>query len=465
MKNFAEILNKSFPDGMNPVLVKELRQTLNGRTLAGSFIGLVLISILFCFLDLQISPVGRGTGFSALYVFIYWFMLILPAAGCFSRWYVERGQDCLTPEYTTTLSPFTILNGKLLSVLISSLILFLAGLPAFLFLCGRWDYSVPLFSGLFLLAFAFFLATVMFLCLLCLSQGRRKVSTGSLPGITLLGLLFWFVGFQFLEFFCYPAREGAFDMAIQADVLLFSFAVQCYFWCYARLLPEQANRMVLPRISGLILCLLLVALSGVCRLDSGLVLCYYGTVNVLIASFERLEQTKRSCAELPENPFLRQIVFFFSSGACRGLFYGIVFLAAGILLLFFTDASTGKWGDMSWNGRFAACLDWYNPYVAFCLYLVFYAELLLVLRRWNPRWKPLVLLLIICGFLSLPSMFCLFAGGGEGIFFLFSPLSIAFGEKSLAIPALLCAAILVVIVIQNFSVAFFRKVFAPRKGE
>ncbi|MBP5183048.1 MAG: hypothetical protein J6331_08495, partial [Lentisphaeria bacterium] len=160
MKNFAEILNKSFPDGMNPVLVKELRQTLNGRTLAGSFIGLVLISILFCFLESRSTTSGGVTGFFAIYSLIYWFMLILPAAGCFSRWYVERGQDCLTPEYTTTLSPFTILNGKLSAVLISSLILFLTGLPAFLFLHGRMARVIPLSPELFLLAFAFYLATV-----------------------------------------------------------------------------------------------------------------------------------------------------------------------------------------------------------------------------------------------------------------------------------------------------------------
>ena len=131
-----------------------------------------------------------------VYLFCYWLILLIPALECVSRWHYERGQDCLTPEYTTGLSAFTVLNGKLLAALTSALVLFLIGLPVFSFL---FHSNLPVIDY-FILLLPNYLMTVMLLFLLCLLPQRKKTSPGSLPGLVLIGLLFWIAAFFILFF-------------------------------------------------------------------------------------------------------------------------------------------------------------------------------------------------------------------------------------------------------------------------
>ena len=65
--------------------------------------------------------------------------------------------------------------------------------------------------------------------------------------------------------------------------------------------------MLLPRIAGLILCLLFIPVNGVYSFNTGVLFSVYGIINILAASCERFELTDRirnTLASLPEIDYI-----------------------------------------------------------------------------------------------------------------------------------------------------------------
>ena len=425
MKNIAATLNRQFSDRLNPVWVKEMRQMLNGRALLGSIAALVVVGLLFSYLGACSGIYGNfpeaEVAFT-FYLFCYWVILLIPVLECVSRWHYERGQDCLTPEYTTGLSAFTILNGKLLAALTSTLILLLIGLPVFCFL---FHSKLPVIDY-FILFLTDYLMTVMLLFLLCLLPQRKKTSPGSLPGLVLIGLRVWVADYVLLASLFSTSRLEPDRVSFLFHVVSLSlaFAVQCYFWCHARLLPARANRMLLPRIAGLIICLLLIPANGLYSFNTGVLFSVYGIINILAASCERFGLTDRCRAELPKKTIPCLIVLFFSSGAYSGLIYGMVFLAAG---------AVWKWQETV-------------TFHSVCFYLMFYALVTLVLRRWILEWHPLVILLTVCSVCHILALFNIIHP--DGLFSILTPMNILDGIARLAVPLAFSGAALLVVLIQ-----------------
>ncbi|MBE6373043.1 MAG: hypothetical protein E7055_13350 [Lentisphaerae bacterium] len=432
MKKLAAILNRKFSDRLNPVWVKEMRQMLNGRALLGSAAALIIAGLLFSYL----GPAWRGLTTDPvffLYLFCYWVILLIPVLECVSRWHYERGQDCLTPEYTTGLSAFTILNGKLLAALTSTLILFLIGLPVCFLFHSEWP-----FIDFFILFLPNYLMTVTLLFLLCLLPQRKKTSPGSLPDLVLIGLLFWIADFVLLAILVAHSLEPEHaPILFHSSLLSLAAAVECYFWCHARLLPARANRMLLPRIAGLVLCLLFIPADGVYSFNTGVLFSVYGVINILAASCERFELTERCRAELPKKIIPRLIVLFFSSGAYSGLIYGMAFLTAGAV----------------WKGMETVTFH------SVCFYLLFYALLALVIRRWKPGWTPWALLLVyaFCNFLALFNIV-----HPDGWFSILTPMNILEGNARLIVPLALSGAVLLIVLIQAILPSASRREILPK---
>ena len=436
MKNIAAILNRKFSDRLNPVWVKEMRQMLNGRGLLGSAAGLVTAGLFFSYLWTCWDELHKGEqGAFTYYLFCYWVILLIPVLECVSRWHYERGQDCLTPEYTTSLSAFTILNGKLLAALTSTLILLLIGLP----FSGYMYHSALQSIDYFILFLPSYLMTTVLLFLLCLLPQRKKTSPGSLPGLVLIGLLFWIAVFVLLANLVRHSLEPE-HTPILFHVFLLSLAaaVECYCWCHARLLPARANRMLLPRIAGLILCLLLIPANGVYSFDTGVLFSVYGVINILAASCERFELTDRCRAELPKKTIPRLIVLFFSSGVYSGLIYGMAFLAAG---------AVWKWRETV-------------TFHSVCCYLMFYALVTLVIRRWKPDWKPWAVLLSVYAFCNFLAVFNIVHS--DGWFSILTPMNILEGNNRLIVPLIFSGAVLLIVLIQAFMPSASRGGFRPQ---
>ena len=169
--------------------------------------------------------------------------------------------------------------------------------------------------------------------------------------------------------------------------------------------------MLLPRIAGLILCLLFIPADGVYSFNTGVVFSVYGVINILTASFERFELTERCRDELPKQPIVRLIVLFFSSGAYSGLIYGMVFLAAGAV----------------WKGMETVTFH------SVCFYFLFYALLALVIRRWKPDWKPMAILLVVYAFCKFLAIFNIVHP--DGWFSILTPMNILLrGNDRLIVP-------------------------------
>ena len=428
MKNIAAILNRKFSDRLNPVWVKEMRQMLNGRALSGSVVWLVGVGLFFSYVAACWTDNYNDAPVFGIYLFCYWVTLLIPVLECVSRWHYERGQDCLTPEYTTGLSAFTILNGKLLAALTSTLILLVIGLPAFFYLF----HSALTVFRCFLIFLPGYLMTVMLLFLMCLLSPRKKTSPGALPGLVLIGLLFWIADFVFMaKMLSEPSWRDPetfhAEILFHVAVLSTTVALECYCWCHACLLPARANRMLLPRIAGLIVCLLLIPAAGVHSFNTGILFSVYGVINILIASCERFELTERCQAALPKKLLPRLVVLFFSSGAYSGLVYGMVFLAAGAV----------------WKWRTTEIFH------SVCFYLMFYALVTLAVRRWKPGWQPWAILLTVCGVCNFLALFNIVHP--EGWFSIFTPMNILEGGARLIVPLAFCGAVLPVVLIQALS--------------
>ena len=196
--------------------------------------------------------------------------------------------------------------------------------------------------------------------------------------------------------------------------------------------------MLLPRIAGLILCLLLIPADGVFFFNTGVFFSIYGVINILTASFERFEQTERCRAELPKQPIPRLIVLFFSSGAYSGLIYGMTFLAAG---------AVWKWRETV-------------TFHAVCFYLMFYALAALVIRRWKPGWRPWALLLVyaFCNVLALFNIV-----HPDGWFSILTPMNILLrGNDRLIVPLIFSGAVLLIVLIQAFLPSASQRSFQPK---
>ena len=197
--------------------------------------------------------------------------------------------------------------------------------------------------------------------------------------------------------------------------------------------------MLLPRIAGLVLCLLLIPADGVYSFDTGVLFCVYGVINILTASCERFELTDRCRAALPKKPIPRLTVRFFSSGAYSGLIYDMVFLAAG---------SAWKWRESV-------------TFHSVCFYLLFYALVTLVIRRWKPDWKPWAILLIVYAFCKFLAIFNIVHP--DGWFSILTPMNILLrGNDRLIVPLIFSGAVLLIVLIQAFLASASRGGFRPK---
>ena len=182
--------------------------------------------------------------------------------------------------------------------------------------------------------------------------------------------------------------------------------------------------MLLPRIAGLILCLLLITADGVFSFNTGVLFSVYGVINILAASCARFEQTERCRAALPKKIIPRLIVRFFSSGAYSGLIYGMAFLAAGSV----------------WKGQGTVTFH------SVCFYLMFYALLTLVIRRWKPECQPWAVLLTVYGICNFLALFNLVHP--DGWFSILTPMNILKDGAQLIVPLAFSGAVLLVVLIQ-----------------
>lgn len=436
--NLVNQANSLFGETLNPVFVKETRQTLHGKTFwftsGAVLLAQIFISYLYTVTRFESPRDGKETtiAYLGIYCFIYFISVMILGGSILGRWAYERTQDALTPEYTTPLSPVRILNGKIQAMLFFCAVLFVIGSPTalYLLLMGK----LPMLN---FLPMIFMIPTLLSLIMTAALLNRlKKGSASTASGGAVAGVILYTI--FFFPFFGYSTNTYRTPEIHWIPWLLFCFAVasMCYFYSLAILRPPKADKLFPARIAGLIIMLLIPVFLRTAVLAKGeemelwsALLCLYGAWNLLIAANERFRITERMKNDLPKQSFLRWGALFFSSGAYGGHIYGFAFLLAGTLLAM-QNLPAEKWAVPT-----IGC------------YILFYTLLTLWIRRWKPEWNSLVILISIfaaCNLISLLSIV-----HPSGIFSIFCWYSISYitDGKMLIAPLVLSGIALVLLLL------------------
>ena len=321
-----------FSDRLNPVFVKELRQSFHDKSIAISAVLLTAGQLFLWFLYSigwdyhgawkKISNVGLGGTLLIVLLLLVHFAL---------RSGKERLQEGFDPALGTGYPPWKIVLGKTAAAWSVAGLCLLIFLPGIYFMQGDWPHL-----DLLLLLSVFFLCGQ--LCqTISLSQKASSVS-----GVLILLILLWTVGcgISFLHS----------NTCIQenwSDLLLLSFGI---ILLGGTLICGQISAYRPPRadsslpFKSALLCTMLYFLAcswaGKVQefLDFSQISGWTAGIFLFGSLFERREPSRRQMQDAPRNMILRFLTFFVTSGAVPALVTGTLLM--GIALLTSQTAAT-----------------------------------------------------------------------------------------------------------------------------
>lgn len=365
--NLQNRISAWLPESLNPVFVKELRLNLRSGTTRNMAIALLFTEglVLFIYFLLGDFPNKRDLPemLFSFYLFVFILALLANTLSLAVSCAREQRQDALLPEFTTSLSPATIFNGRILSAFFSTGILLLLGSPVLIWL-GTLA-QVEFFKHLPLFSFVPYTILVMI-------QKRKTGLPGKTAGnISTLMLAVFTGGFIIATLLEYPRR---YDEAIFVYRYLPMFAIKLFLSAYLWILginllkPANSNRMQIPRICGffgmILLFFALLPLSREPEQNFAISCLLYGLLTFCQTCFEPMEPSPRCRRE--SSPFL----FLFRTGAYPGFLYGAFFVLVSLVFAV-------------WNTE--------KSLIATGGCLLFYAAATLLLRQWLPKIPGLLL--------------------------------------------------------------------------
>jgi hypothetical protein len=365
--SFAGILSK-IDDRLNPIVVKELRQAVQGRFVTVVLLLFLFIQVLVLGAFLFLSEIGSPgdleaehgrTVFSVLQgILLVTCILFLPLYTG-ARLGAERSDTNVDLLFITTLRPRAIISGKLSAALVLALLIFSACAPfmAFTYLLRGLD----LFSILLVLGIDFFIVVLAI---------QLALFFGSIPGHWLLKLGVGLLGLIALLVLCYftllatvtllseGSRRGYVDSAefwlvVSGGAALGLMQMALLFtWAVAMVSPPSANRALPSRL------LMLVGLLGTGAVFGAWNVLWRGDfrdcmplffwvifmselwgLQLIIAINEREAWGPRVARTIPRRWWLRLPTFLVYSGSASGMLFSLLLfgltwlLALGILAL------------------------------------------------------------------------------------------------------------------------------------
>lgn len=365
--NLQNRISAWLPESLNPVFVKELRLNLRSGTTRNMAIALLFTEglVLFIYFLLGDFPNKRDLPemLFSFYLFVFILALLANTLSLAVSCAREQRQDAILPEFTTSLSPAEIFNGRILSVFFSTGILLLLGSPVLIWL-GTLA-QVEFFKHLPLFSFVPYTILVMI-------QKRKTGLPGKTAGnISTLMLAVFTGGFIIATLLEYPRR---YNEAIFVYRYLPMFAIKLFLSAYLWILginllkPANSNRMQIPRICGffgmILLFFALLPLSREPEQNFAISCLLYGLLTFCQTCFEPMEPSPRCRRE--SSPFL----FLFRTGAYPGFLYGAFFVLVSLVFAV-------------WNTE--------KSLIATGGCLLFYAAATLLLRQWLPKIPGLLL--------------------------------------------------------------------------
>jgi hypothetical protein len=394
-------------DYINPLLVKETRQSLKSRGFVSVFLLMLIASwlisaggTLYAY-GPELPYAAAGRNFFWLYYIVLAFsaFLVIPQ-GAFRSIQSERDLQTFDMLIITTLSPRNIVWGKWWSAVVQTLVFYAAIAPFMMF--TNLLRGISLIMIVFILGWSFIASICLsILAIACSTFTKQRQAFGLIQFllmgplvvvlISVVNLSGWVMNFELpIDRYEFWIIHGVvLSFVIPAFILLRQIAT-------ANLTFEGANRSTGIRISCLVLLLIVLSWISVGTLrptffSAGLppvpfdtVFSFVGGLQVfvwlvgLFATTEDERLSRRVREEVPDSPFLRALTLLFYPGGGRGFLYFLVLL---------TSLETVSWVIMP-RSTYGLMSGFTDPVaqartmlVIFASYLLFYIGLTACLGR------------------------------------------------------------------------------------
>lgn len=479
---FTNLLNK-IDDHLNPIIVKELRQVVRGRF----FWGVLVLFLGFQCAVLSLSIADRGMSNHSVGSEALTFLFAILFLGCFTliplhsgfRFAKERGESSEELLFITTITPHSIIRGKLAASMVFIMLIFSAFAPfmAMTFFLSGVDMPLMfliLFLGLLICA----AATMLQLALGSLARDASAFNLLRALGLFIQVTMFFSLTGLVSEIIRYGVTRmfGTTEFYASVGTVVFFISCSVYFLYLAAaavISPAGSNKMLpVRKFLSLfwLLSFLIVILWQTTKSSSYLVL-GWGFVSILCLNFmlvvsvsERDFLTRRVAREMPTGFFRNRLSFLLSSGAAGGISWCLSMIAATIV----TVVVSTKYGLLA---HYASGLsDFFEFSFGFTFYILAYSLLASFIRRvflseYISVRNTWVVALVLCAAFALAPMFLgAFVGADSDLLMVGNPFSIASSKsKEMGIMFALVMSIIGLLVNASWFIRQAREIFALDK--
>jgi len=398
-------LTQRLDDKLNPIVVKELRQAVNGRFVAAVLILFLLVSVITVAIAMMAAggrdqyELGRPVMLFLQGILLTTCVLFLPAYAAI-RLASEHSDTHTDLMFITTIPPRAIIWGKLLATTVLAVLIYSACMPFMTLSFLLRGVDLPTIAMSLGFSFAIVVAAIMLgIFTACVTSSRGFRVLLALGLIAALLMIVWsavggtvaavsFGGFVGSGWDFWVGLIGFLITLGSGIVLLYSFSV-------ALISPSSSNRIMPVRLTIMGVWLVMAALLWTFGFAYGdeevFEIWAVGSAALLAITFligvgEREEWGLRLRRKIPRNPLLRAGAFLLFSGAAGGVLWtwtmiGLTFagLAAACVI---ADQITGM--RTNWDDEVPVIM------LGFALYGYCYAMTALLLRRYvlNVYIKP-----------------------------------------------------------------------------
>jgi hypothetical protein len=366
--NEREGILQRIDDAFNPIVVKELRQAVQGKFVAAVLIVLLIIQLtaigLIIINSRDISTTfdaGRDAFMILQSIMLGICLLFVPAYTAF-RLGSERSDSNVDLLFITTIRPRAIIGGKIFAALAITVLIFSACMPFMVF--TYWLRGIDLPSIFVMLAFSFLIVVgaVHLATFIATIPANRvfKILLG-VAGLCILPQMF--VGSLTLSFSLLQSGVGSrlnswefWGPASAVIMIVLTIIGLLFFMSVALITPISANR-ALP-VRGYVIIVWLIggavagAISYVDRSDTAITVWSIVSVSVLFIGFfaavsERDILGSRVLHRIPRPGLLRPPAFLLFSGAASGVIWCLLMcgLTLGVVVLWQTFSRSFKVGS------------------------------------------------------------------------------------------------------------------------
>jgi hypothetical protein len=406
-------------DSANPILVKELRQSLKSRQFVITFMLLLtaawLVSVFGLLMfheQVQYGPAGRYF-FIGFYIALAVATLLIVPFGAYKSLQAERDFNTFEILSVSTITPQQIVRGRLLSALVQCLIFYSAITPFMAFASTMQGFDAP--RAAYVLVVTLIISMMFSMAALMVSTLSKQRATQGLLSMVLVGQLIgaaitacslaWIMIFQTWFSITHPLF---WQVNAAAFVALVSYFVLFQQIATANLTFESANHSTGIRITAAVqFWMLWLVTFGYCwwnkiKAREELIFAFAFVSIAHWAAFgfaftaELDSLSRRIRREFPKNSFLRLLMVPFLPGGARGYLF-LLFQIASIWLLFAIGMSyfsrSGWFGGSFWDRTYNAFLvpdKELAVVTGMCLYLVIYNGINAALARWGQMISEIV---------------------------------------------------------------------------